>query len=175
MDAPDIVSIIPCNHFGVDNSSCPSPFQRTIIHGYYDGITAGVTICEKCKTSLIFEVVSSGRCFDNRIFSFTPLVSGSFEAILEAYPDSMKPNWPVWSPKWEVPLTDVFYKTCDTISKYENTVSSPDQVAFLTYSINSIISHRQYPASPFESFEEWVDYLDLKIIPGEDFDELQRK
>ena len=164
-----------CNHFPDVNSPCATPFKRIIEFGYYDGITGGVTICEMCNTTLLFRVFTEDIRRDNRIFSFSPLAQGSFDAILKAYSPLLKPTWPIWLPKWDRTLMTEFDKAHDTITEIEKTVSRPEQVAYFTYDFMTVVSHRKFPEQPFESFEEWLKYLDLKSTPNEDFDIVERK
>jgi hypothetical protein len=76
----------------------PSPFQRLIALGYYDGPTSGLAECARCRKSYRLELVAWDTSQDVRVFATATFEMERFERVIRACARQEEPNWPVWVP-----------------------------------------------------------------------------
>jgi hypothetical protein len=82
----------------------PSPFDRAIALGYYDGPTQGLVRCGHCNRVFRFVTVDSVHEDESiRIYSLAPLSNDSWERLVIALLPYMEPIWPMWVPLWAFP------------------------------------------------------------------------
>jgi hypothetical protein len=89
------------------SSKRPSPFDRAVVLGWYDGPTDGLVRCGVCKRVYRFEMLDAVN-EDDRIrgYSLAPLPTDSMDRFVDALSPFMKPHWPMWAPIWKFPTED---------------------------------------------------------------------
>jgi len=80
----------------------PSPFQKIVAFGYYDGPTSGVLQCADCGSAYVFEMLQWDEDQDVRVFALAPLSTATFGRVVDALSVAEPPRWPVWVPAGSV-------------------------------------------------------------------------
>jgi hypothetical protein len=80
--------------------SFPSPAQKILALGYYDGPTEGLLQCDSGRVYR-FEILAwDSETQDVRVFSLAPIPPAAFDQLAELFARREKPRWPVWIPSW---------------------------------------------------------------------------
>ena len=78
----------------------PSPGQKILALGYYDGPTEGLLQCETGRVYR-FEILAwDSETQDVRVFGLAPMPPAAFDQLAELFAQREKPRWPVWIPSW---------------------------------------------------------------------------
>lgn len=86
----------------------PSPVERVIAFGYYDGATDGVMDLggTEYRFDLSDETHNPDGC-DERRYDLRPLPPGSFQQVVAIVGEHLEPRWPAWVPIWKFPSAEV--------------------------------------------------------------------
>lgn len=77
---------------------CSAPaFGRMTGLGWYDGVTLGIVVCEKCSTEYYFFLIDWSSDQRMRVFALQELATGTTERLCEVVGD--RPPGPVWFPR----------------------------------------------------------------------------
>ncbi len=87
-----------CWHEG---ANYPSPVQRVLALGFYDGPTEGALLCAPEGQVYKFEMLAWDESTqDLRVFGLAPLPQPAWEQLTSLYARHETPHWPVWVPSW---------------------------------------------------------------------------
>src|SRR5919204_827193 len=87
-----------CWHEG---ANYPSPVQKVLALGYYDGPTEGALQCAPEGPVYQFEMLAWDESTqDLRVFGLAPLPLTAWEQLTSLYAHHETPHWPVWVPSW---------------------------------------------------------------------------
>jgi len=82
----------------------PSPAEKIIALGWYDGPTVGIL---QCRDGMVFKFHSRGTVLDwgeegedLQLYDFFPLPANSLEHVVSVLSPSQSPRWPLWVPEW---------------------------------------------------------------------------
>jgi hypothetical protein len=78
----------------------PSPFDRILCLGYYDGPTSGLAKCAESQKAYRFELVAWDSGFENRIYSLAETDLEVFDSVVQMLTRLEEPRWPFWTPRW---------------------------------------------------------------------------
>lgn len=78
----------------------PSPVQRVMAFGYYDGATEGVLQCRDGQTYRFDLLAWEPETQDLRIFCLSPLPSPAWEQLIGLCAAHESPRWPFWLVGW---------------------------------------------------------------------------
>lgn len=85
----------------------PSPAEKIIALGWYDGPTDGIL---QCRDGLVFRFHSDGTVLDwgeegedLRVYDLFPLPSDSLQRVVSSLASFQSPRWPLWVPLWKFP------------------------------------------------------------------------
>lgn len=112
-----------CRHIIGEVRDIPSPFDRLVATGYYDGPTDGLVECGTCGRLYAFEKIDWDDGQNLRIFSLAP-VGGSFADIEDHA--SVKPGWPTWILNADGEVGELVQQASASSSRAEFVVASRD-------------------------------------------------
>src|SRR5690242_14601655 len=85
----------------------PSPFDRAIVLGWYDGPTEGLVRCGACGRNYQFELLQSvDEDRGIRLYSLAPIPADTLDRLVDVLLPYMTPSWPMWTPLWKFPTED---------------------------------------------------------------------
>jgi hypothetical protein len=96
----------------------PSPFDRILILGWYDGPEEGLAHCGACDRDYLFKAVG----FINedsgvRLYRLSELPENAMQTVVEALSPYMQPRWPLWAPLWNFPSDSIRAGVDDLIDR----------------------------------------------------------
>jgi hypothetical protein len=88
-------------------SKGPSPFDRVIALGWYDGPTEGLVRCGACGRTYRFDLLDSvDEDLGIRLYSIAPVPADTMDRLVDVLSAFMTPSWPMWAPLWKFPSDD---------------------------------------------------------------------
>ena len=87
---------LTCCHEFVNGWTGISPFARSIVLGYYDGPTHGVTKCSACGADYEFSLLAWDEGQDERVFEFWTMRRGAFARVESQAKAELRPEYPQW-------------------------------------------------------------------------------
>ena len=84
----------------------PSPVQKVLALGYYDGPTDGLLRCEDGRVYRFEMLAWDSETQDVRVFSLAPTPPAAFDQLAALFARREKPRWPVWAPSWHEELRE---------------------------------------------------------------------
>jgi hypothetical protein len=88
-------------------SKGPSPFDRVIALGWYDGPTEGLVRCGDCARVYRFDLLDSvDEDRGIRLYSLAPVPADTMDRLVDVLAPFMTPSWPMWAPLWKFPTED---------------------------------------------------------------------
>jgi hypothetical protein len=79
----------------------PSPFQKVLALGYYDGPTEGLLQCVSGSVYRFHLLAWDEATQDLRVFGLAALPSAAFTQLVALYAPTQPPRWPTWVPSWQ--------------------------------------------------------------------------
>lgn len=125
----------------------PSPFGRLLSLGYYDGTTAGVTVCKRCSTEYRYELVAWDQAQEVRVFWFARTPAGTLGELTGLLSIIEAPRWPFWSPVWRF---ESEREREDTTSKLEALLGTAEPPSLVLAAVNldrEILASRKVDAA----------------------------
>jgi hypothetical protein len=88
-------------------SKGPSPFDRALVLGWYDGPAEGLVRCGACGRVYRFELLDSvDEDRGIRLYSLAPVPTDTMDRLVDVLSPFMTPSWPMWAPLWKFPAED---------------------------------------------------------------------
>jgi hypothetical protein len=88
-------------------SKGPSPFDRVIALGWYDGPTEGLVRCGACGQVYRFDLLDSvDEDRGIRLYSLASVPADTLDRLVDLLSPFMTPSWPMWAPLWKFPAED---------------------------------------------------------------------
>jgi hypothetical protein len=88
-------------------SKGPSPFDRVIALGWYDGPTEGPVRCGACGQVYRFDLLDSVDADrEIRLYSVAPVPADTMDRLVDVLSPFMTPSWPMWAPLRKFPSED---------------------------------------------------------------------
>jgi hypothetical protein len=102
---------LPPNLYWREGANYPSPVQKVLAFGYYDGPTEGVLQCADGQTYR-FDLLTWDQETQNlRVFGLSPLPRPAWDQLIALCASHETPRWPVWVLSWHEglhqPIEDV--------------------------------------------------------------------
>jgi hypothetical protein len=98
----------PAFHEGLND---PSPIDRVIVFGWYDGPTAGVLQLGEDGPVYRFALLDEGQLAEDendlRAYGLYSLPADAWSRLVTAVSPYMAPRWPVWVPLWRFPSDEI--------------------------------------------------------------------
>jgi hypothetical protein len=88
----------------------PSPIDRVIVFGWYDGPTNGVLQLGKDGPVYRFALLDEGQLqddTDHRAYGLYALPGEVWSRLVTAIAPYIAPRWPVWVPMWRFPSDEI--------------------------------------------------------------------
>jgi len=141
----------------------PSPFDRAIVLGWYDGPTEGLVRCGACKR--IFRFVALDSVDEDRgirIYSLAPMPADSFERLIDALSPFMTPSWPMWVPRWEFPEEADRINIDRLVDDLIGRADAPELAITTPGLLEEIGDARPITASEAGQVHDWVSWMGLE-------------
>lgn len=87
-----------CCQIAFSEQPQPSPFERVISLGFFDGTTSGIAECSICARAHRYGLVAWDEDQQWRAFAFGELQRGVFPDVIAACSSLGTPRWPIWVP-----------------------------------------------------------------------------
>jgi hypothetical protein len=149
-------------------SKGPSPFDRAIVLGWYDGPTEGLVRCGACGRNHRFELLDSvDEDRGVRLYSLAPVPADTMDRLVEALAPFMTPSWPMWAPLWKFP-TEVDRIAVDrAVDELIARADAPEFVVTTTGLLDEIDEIKAAPANAAGDVHDWVSWMGLARSPAE--------
>ncbi len=122
------------------SSKEPSPFDRAIVLGWYDGPSDGLIRCGACKRIFRFELLDSvDEDREIQIYSLAQLPADSMDRLVNALSPFMKPYWPMWAPLWKFPTEDDRIRVDRAVDDLIARACSPEVVVMTSGLLDEIL------------------------------------
>jgi hypothetical protein len=137
------------------------PFGQTVVLGYYDGPTAGLTRCPECARAYRFDLLDWDDEQDVRIFSIAPVPLDAFDAVLKACPQSAEPKQAIWVPRWEFASESQQEAANAAIERALNRAEPVEAAVAVADGLGRILAERRIGATDLAEVKDWFEFLGL--------------
>jgi hypothetical protein len=140
----------------------PSPFDRAIVLGWYDGPTEGLVRCGACKRVYRFALLDSvDEDRGIRIYSFASLPADSMDGLVGLLSRYMTPSWPMWVPLWQFP-TETDRITVDrAVDELIARAEAPEFIVTTPALLGEIGDVKAISAGEAGQVHDWVSWMGL--------------
>jgi hypothetical protein len=146
----------------------PSPFDRAIVLGWYDGPTDGLVRCGACGRNYRFELLDSlDEDHGIRLYSLAPLPADTMDRLVDALSSFMTPSWPMWAPLWRFPTEDDRIAVERAVDEPMARAAPPEFVITTTGFLDEIGDIKAVPADEVGEVHDWVSWMGLAQSPAE--------
>jgi hypothetical protein len=140
----------------------PSPFDRAIVLGWYDGPIEGFVRCSSCNRIFRFVMLDSlDEDREIRIYSLAPVANDSWDRLVTALSPFMAPNWPMWTPLWKFPTEADRIAVDRVVDELIAQADPPEYVVIAPGLLDEF--HKAKPVSSIEAqhVHDWVSWMGL--------------
>jgi hypothetical protein len=129
-------------------SKGPSPFDRVIALGWYDGPTEGLIRCAACGQVYRFDLLDSvDEDRGIRLYSLAPVPADTMNRLVEVLSPFMTPSWPMWAPLWKFPSEADRIAVERTVDELMAKAAAPEFVIETAGLLDEIDSVKTAPAA----------------------------
>ena len=129
-------------------SKGPSPFDRVIALGWYDGPTEGLVRCGACARVYRFDLLDSvDEDRGIRLYSLAPVPTDTMDRLVDVLSPFMTPSWPMWAPLWKFPAEDDRIAVERAVNELMAKVAAPEFVIETAGLLDEIDSVKAAPAA----------------------------
>lgn len=148
MNAPVMDQLFP------EGAPFPSPVQRILALGFYDGPTEGVLQCGPGRV-YHFEILAwDPETQDVRVFSLAPMPPAACDRLAELFARREKPRWPMWVPSWYEDLKEETDAVLRQAGPVEWVVATEDLMG-------TILAAKRIRPEDVRAVEDWRPFLGL--------------
>jgi hypothetical protein len=143
-------------------SKGPSPFDRAIVLGWYDGPTEGLVRCGACGRNYWFEMLDSvDEDRGIRLYSLAPLPADTMDRLVEVLSPFMTPSSPLWAPLWKFPTEDDRLAVERAIDELMARAAAPVLAITSAGLLDEIGDVKAIPANEAGAVHDWVSWMGL--------------
>jgi hypothetical protein len=133
----------------------PSPFERILALGYYDGPTEGLVQEATHGAVYAFRMLAwDHETQDLRIYALSPLPSETLTDLIAAYASYQAPHWPCWVPAWQQELEP---PTSAALQR----ASPPSWIVVTEDLLGEILAARAVSGRNLDHVTDWNAFLGL--------------
>lgn len=149
----------------------PSPFDKVVSLGYYDGTTHGLARCRSCATCYSYALQAWDGDQETRVYSMGQVPPRDFENLVSELSLEQEQTWPLWVPNFANPS----HRTKTILALAKNLLQSHDPqfviaavsperkilaIKRLTSSSKMHLTSRNYPRP--EDWVFWRGFLEIE-------------